>query len=382
MATDRAKKRWITAGFFFLTGLITASWSSRIPDIQQKLGLGDAAWGTVLAALPLGLVSGMLVSSWLVERYGTKRVMLVSCIVCSLFLCLLGLAPSRALLMTVLYLVGLTRTILNISMNTNSMEVQQLYERPIVSTFHGIWSLACFAALGVGQVMIILEVLPAQHLAIIAAICITAAIVLTSQRPPSAPATAQRRPFLVRPDRYLWMLGVVAFCAMLAESAMFEWSVNYFEKEIKAERSYVTAGLSGFMITMSAGRLVGDRLIHRYGHLNMLIANGLLMSTGFLLAASVPLLLPALLGFLLVGAGDSIIVPIAYTMAAKTKKMQASYAIACVSLIGSAGFVSGPLLMGTLSEVFGMQWAFGFVGTVAVLVTVIAVRLKNTAGKS
>ncbi|HEU4471193.1 MAG TPA: MFS transporter [Flavisolibacter sp.] len=374
---QRRRMRLITAGFFSLSGLIAASWSSRIPDVQQKLGLDDAAWGTVLVSLPIGLVTGILLSGWLVERYGANRIMPVSCIICALLLCLLALAPSRPALMLVLFFVGLARTILNISINTRSVEVQQLYDRPIVSVFHGIWSIACLAAAGIGQVMIILHWLPATHFFVVAAFCIAAAILLGNRSGGKASATGEKRPFLVKPDAYLLKLGLVAFCALLTESAMFDWSISYFEKLVKADKSLVTAGLSSFIVTMSLGRLGGDWLIKRYGELNLLVANGMLMCLGLLLAAAFPFVLPAALGFMLAGLGDSIIIPIAYTMAARSKRMKPSYAIACVSLLGTSGFIISPLIMGSLSEVLGMRWAFAFVGMAAILIAVMAFKIRK-----
>ena len=95
VGADRSRQRWMVAGFFLLSGILTATWNARIPDVQQGLGLNDAAWGTVLVALPAGLVTGLFLSSWLVAHFGTLRVTLVTSLLACLLLLLLGWAPHR-----------------------------------------------------------------------------------------------------------------------------------------------------------------------------------------------------------------------------------------------------------------------------------------------
>src|SRR4051812_15736087 len=111
---DKKKRRLITTIFFFISGIITASWSSRIPDVQHKLHMNNAVWGTVLFALPAGLVTGLVLSSWLVARFGTQKVMITTSILVAVLLCFLGLSSFRAELMIALFLTGFVRTILNV----------------------------------------------------------------------------------------------------------------------------------------------------------------------------------------------------------------------------------------------------------------------------
>jgi MFS family permease len=178
-------------------------------------------------------------------------------------------------------------------------------------------------------------------------------------------------------DRFLFVLGLIAFCAMLCESTIFDWSVNYFEKIVKVDKALVTIGYTSFIIAMATGRLLGDRLIDRFGSQNLLIWNGITMAIGFALVALFPYLLPAAFGFLLIGLGDSVIVPILYTLSARTPKMPPGYAIASVTLIGYTGFITGPLLVGFISEALGMQWALGVVGVISLFVPLLTLYVKR-----
>jgi len=372
----RAQERWVTIIYFVLAGIIAASWSSRIPDIQQKLRLNDAAWGTVLFALPVGFIAGITFASWFAVKYGTRIIMLTGCILASLLLFLLGLAENAVQLMIILFLVGFVRTVFNISLNTHSVEVQKLYEKPIISMFHGLWSLACLVAAGIGTWMIIHEINPATHFFMIGGSCAIIGILSIRLSKNRHQHTIDKRPLFVKPDKFLLILGSISFCVMLCESTMFDWSVNYFEKVVKPGKEYITTGFKAFIITMAVGRLAGDYFIGRFGPLAMIRINGTMITVGFLTAAIFPFFIPATIGLLLIGLGDSIIVPLAYKLSAKNDKMSASYAIAAVTMIGYIGFLTGPVLVGLISDAFGMQWAFAVVGIICFGIIILSGMLK------
>lgn len=373
----RKKKRGMTMVFFVVSGVLAASWASRIPDVQQKLGLSNAAWGTVLFTSPAGLMAGLQVASWITTRFGVQKTMVSTAIISALLLMLAGVADSRTQLMLVLFLMGFTRTILNISANTCSVEVQRLYDKPIISTFHGLWSLACFVSAALGTVMIVANVLPSYHFLMAGFVCILLALGFRKNPDRTPHQAPDKRPFFVKPDRYLALLGAIAFCGMISENVMFDWSVNYFEKVVKADKGTVTTGYTTFILSMTLGRLVGDRLVGRFGAVRMLMINGVLVSAGFLLAALVPLLVPAAIGLLLIGLGDSIVVPVVYSLASKSKKMAPSYAISAVTMIGYLGFLTGPLLIGTISDKAGMRWAFALVAIFGIFISLLATKVRE-----
>ena len=160
ISPSREKQRWVNLVFFFLSGIITATWASRIPDVQSALGLNDAQWGVVLFGLPLGLVTGMPLSSKIITKYGAARIMVFSMLMFAALLSLLPLFPNKWTLIAVLFFYGLLRSATNLSINSYSIEVQKLYDRPIIATFHGIWSLACLMAAGIGTIMVAAGVIP------------------------------------------------------------------------------------------------------------------------------------------------------------------------------------------------------------------------------
>jgi len=374
----RKKQRRIIFVFFFLSGLISASWSARNPDIQHKLGINNAAFGTVLFSLYAGLFFGLAVAGWLVTSFGAKKILIITSLISAVLLVLAATTSLVWMVMLILFLVGFVRTILNLSANTAAIEVQTHYGRPIVAGFHGVWSVACFIAGGIGTAMIILGVNPFFHFLLIA-IVIWFAVFFVAEKNSDTIIIKERRPFFVKPDKYLLLLGIMALCAMMCEGAMFDWSVNYFVKVIHPKRSLITVGYMAFIITMASGRLIGDRLMNSYGIARMIAINGVLVAIGFLIAARFPFVLPAAFGFLLIGMGDSILIPAMYMLAAKTNKMPAAYALSSVTLIGNTGFLIGPLFIGNISETFGMQSAFYCLSALGVVISVLSLRVKKMA---
>lgn len=363
-------------GIFFFSGIITSTWSSRIPDIQRQLDLSNAELGAVLFAISAGLVLGLPLSSWLVARYSSTRMMTISTIIFAVSIALLAVAPTVYLLVILLFVFGATRNLVSMAANTNSLEIQSLHQKPIIATFHGIWSMACFVGIAIGAFMISKGISPLWHFLGIAIIIIVAVFIF--KRKEEEPAIAKdKKAFFVKPDRYLLLLGLIAFCVMFCESCMFDWSINYYEKVIQSDKDYVTFGYSSFIIMMTTGRLIGDRFIARFGFTTMLWFNGLLITAGSVVVVIFPFVWLASLGFALIGLGSSIIVPIIYSLGGKTTKMSAGYAIASITVIGYAGFLSSPLIVGSLSDKFGMQNAFGILIFISAAIPVLAIGLQK-----
>jgi len=167
------KARIATAVFFFVSGFGFSSWASRIPTIQKNLHLNEAQLGAVLFAMPAGLMCTLPITGYLLRRFSSRYIMITGAVLFNIMLCLVGVVSATWQLALVLFFFGSSRNLFNISANAQSIGVQAMYDRSIIATFHGIWSIAGFTAAAVGSLMISLNIAPSWHLLI-------AAIVLTS----------------------------------------------------------------------------------------------------------------------------------------------------------------------------------------------------------
>lgn len=377
----RRKIRWSTVAFFFLSGIVTATWSSRIPEIQLKFHLSDAQWGVVLFALPLGLVTALPLSSWFIAKFSSSKVMTITGMIYTLFLCTLSVANNVWVLAALLFCFGFSRNFYTMAVNTNAIEIQRVYDKPVVATFHGAWSLASLIGISIGTYMISENIHPTIHFIFIS-LAVAVAIVLNKRLGNSKrEARVERKPFFIKPDRYLFILGLISFCVMLCEGTVFDWTINYFDKVVKADKPFVTVGYTAFITTMTLGRLVGDKIISYIGLQKVLLINGMLMAAGFLIAVIFPTVWVAGFGFLLVGLGDSVLVPTLYSLAGKSVKMKPAYSIGSVTMIGYAGFLLGPLIVGGLSQQWGMSSAFVLMAVLCCFISLFSTVLgKTTSG--
>lgn len=367
--------RAAVAAMFFMAGLCFSSWASRIATIQQNLSLSDAGLGAVLFALPVGLMLSLPLSGWAVNKIGSKKVLCIALSAYGIILITLGLSTQVYQLVLCLVLFGLASNATNISVNTQAVAAENRYENPIMASFHGVWSMAGFIGAGIGTFMIAENVLPVHHFIFIAVL--TVASVLLCQRflhNDSQPE--QTGSAFVFPDNSLMILGLIAFCSMICEGAMFDWSVIYFKKIVHAEKAWVAAGYTAFMFTMAMGRFVADRFAARFGLKRTLQLSGVLSTTGLLVAVLFPALPSAVTGFLLVGAGVSSVVPMVYSAAGKSTTMSPGAAIAAVSTISFAGFLIGPPAIGFLAGAFSLRISFVFIALMGSCVIVLSTRAK------
>ena len=164
--------RIAVAVFFFVSGFGFATFASRIPSIQQKLHLNEAELGTALFAMPLGLICTLPLTGILLGRYSSRYVLLLGSFSYNVTLCLLGLVTTSWQLMGVLFFFGASRNLMNISVNAQSVGVQGLYGKSIITTFHGIWSISGFAGAALGGWMMGHDIDPSLHFQLAGLLCV------------------------------------------------------------------------------------------------------------------------------------------------------------------------------------------------------------------
>ena len=379
IAPDKRRVRIAVALFYFSLGLCFASWASRIPDIKTALHLGDAAFGSILFALPVGQFLMMTFSGKLVTRYGSRTMLLLALPVYTICLSNIGLVSQGWQLAIALFLFGVSGNVCNISMNTQGVAAEKLYGRPIMASFHGGWSLAGFTGALTGLAMINLKVAPYTHFWIVLLIVWFSVwrnnqflVPFKSTINPEAPG----RKFFSKPDPTLLQLGIIGFCSMASEGAMFDWSGIYFKDVVKAPSSLVILGYTSFMIMMATGRFIADRLIARFGRKHLLQVSGVMISSGLFLSVLFPTLLFSTIGFMMVGLGVSSIVPTVYSTAGKNGKVAPGIALATVSSVSFLGFLMGPPLIGYISAAAGLRYSFAVIGIFGLCITLLVSKLK------
>lgn len=372
--------RIAVSNFFFVSGLCFATWASRIPDIQHHLGLNQAELGTVLFASPIGSMLCLPLAGIMVTRFGSRFCILLGSVLYTLTLCLIGTVNHVWELAALLFMFGFAGNLMNISINAQAVGVEALYQRSIMATFHGLWSLAGFTAAAIGTLMVSQNISPLLHFIVIALLIIVVVLLFIKNALRNDERSENEKGGFVWPDKSLLNLGLVAFCCMVCEGCMFDWSGIYFRDVVKAPHEYVTVGYTTFMATMASGRFIADRMITRFGVKIVLQVSGCLISAGLLLSVIFPNIYCSALGFLLTGFGVSSVVPLAYGLAGRNKKMGAGMAIASVSTVGFLGFLFGPPLIGYIAQALDLRWSFALMALLGFGTTLMAGKATKSVG--
>ena len=398
-----SKNRIATALLFLLYGTLIGTWTARIPAVKAHLGLSDGRLSIALVGLALGAVTGMQLSGRLVDRYGTRRIMIPAALVDGCFLLPVALAPSLAALCLALFVFGVVHGVLNIAMNARGVEVERAAERPIMSSFHAVYSIGGFLGAVVGGGFAAGGVSPLGTFAFVAVA--GAALALFSQRwsaglppfptarssptaptSPAAPSSAAVPPFpAARPSPAsrpgalsgVLVLGALALCALVGEGAAADWSTVYLRDSLHSSEGFAAAAFAAFFIAMTAGRLAGDRLTARFGAVRLVRACGLLAASGLGTALLVSHPVAGVIGFGFLGAGLSCVAPQVFSAAGHRNPQRPAQAIARVASIGWLGFFAGPVLIGGAAQAFGLPVALVIPVLLALLVALAAGALRQ-----
>jgi len=223
--------------FFFISGFGYSTWASRIPTIKHQLHLNDAQLGTVLFALPIGLMCTMPVTSRLLTHYSSRAIMLFGSLFLCVILILIGITSTMWQLIATLFCFGSARNLMTLSINTQGVAVQALYSKSIMATFHGIWSLAGFAGAAVGLLMVYFNIAPAWHFLFVSISLTIFSLYFIKDALHQKPVPQSRRPVFSLPDKYLLKFSLICFACMACENTMYDWSALYFQKEVHAEKN-------------------------------------------------------------------------------------------------------------------------------------------------
>ena len=381
-SSQKNRIRLAVSLFFFSQGLAFSSWASRIPTIKSDLGISEGQLGTLLLLMPIGQLCTMALSGKLVAKFGSKNVLKIVVLIYPFILCCIGLAQNFYQLGAVLFLFGVIGNMCNISVNTQGVEVEKIYGKSIMSSFHGAWSIAGFTGALIGLLMMNLQVNTLYHFVIIYGLIVLNWLINKNYLVNSSPAlTKEKKSIFSKPDTVLVQLGIIGFLSMATEGAMFDWSGVYFQDIVKAPQNLVVVGYASFMVMMATGRFVGDHFISKFGKQRIMQMSGIFMFSGLMLSVFLPQFIVCTLAFMMVGLGVACNVPMVYSVAGKNKNVNPGVALAMVSSISFLGFLMGPPLIGYIAEVFDLRYSYALFACFGLIMVFMVGRMKIFKGE-
>ncbi|WP_339661728.1 MFS transporter [uncultured Polaribacter sp.] len=353
---ERNLQRISLSIYFLLSGICFSSWASRIPTIKDNFNFSDEQLGNLLMIMPASAIIGIPLSGWLVSKYDSRIPQQFSYIFFAISLLLIGYATGLPLLIFALFLFAVSIRILNISINTQSIVLQEKFEKRIVGSFHGLWSIGGVVGVLFTTLMLKLNISIQAHFLMVAIFTLITIFIAYPYLIKNDKSKNGNKFRLEKPNKYIMLLGLMLFFAAICEGGMYDWNGVYFRDVVKEE--VFTYGYLLFMICMSIYRLTIDKLIDYLGMEKLYFISAILIMSGVLVAILFPQFWPALIGFCLVGIGVSGLFPMTFILAGKAKKYSTGIVISIVGTYSTVGMFLGPPLIGYLAESFGLQKAF------------------------
>ncbi len=356
---------------FFIAGFGIAAWAPLVPYAKARAQLDEGTLGLLLLCLGVGSIIAMPAAGALASRFGCRRVLTGGTILICLALPLLATVSSIPLLMAALFLFGAGLGAVDSTVNLQAVIVERASGKTMMSGFHGLFSLGgIVGAAGVSGLL----GLGLSPLTAILVVIVIIALALLKAGPHLLPYGSESSgPAFAIPHGVVLFIGCLCFIVFLAEGAVLDWSAVFLSAERGLDEAYAGLGYAAFALTMTAGRLTGDAIVRRLGATRVIVIGGALAATGMLLATLFPAWETALLGYALVGAGCSNIVPVLYTAVGKQQVMPEHIAVPAITTLGYAGILSGPAMIGFIAHGSSLSAAFVLI---AVLLAGVAISGK------
>jgi fucose permease len=323
----------------------------------------------------------MPVASRLAPRVGTRRLAGGSAAAMCLILPLIPLAPNPAWFMLALAAFGASTGVMGVATNDLAVHVERQVGRPILSSFHGLFSLGGLVGSVAASGLVAAGVNPVASLTGTGIVVEIALFATFRWLPTSRPAPVTHHK-VSGPRRSLVMLGIFAFLGLLGEGSMADWSAVYLRQSVGAAASVAALGFAAYSLGMTVGRFLGDRLTHAWGDEWMLRGGSALASAGLMFALLFRQPAAAIVGLSLVGAGLSNAVPVIFRAASRVPGVLPVDGIAMASTVGYLGFLAGPPLIGALAELASLPVALSLVAGCIAVVAVFgsAVNVNESSG--
>lgn len=366
--------RWASRAQFAALGLLGGAWGVHIPTLKARHGFDEQMLSLVLLTISLGAVSSLFFAGRVIGRLGARRTAQGAALVMGLLLAL-ALWPPLPWLLPMMVVFGASMSLFDVAINAEGTALEALGGRAVMGSLHGMFSTGGMAGAALAAWMLKAEVAPMLQLSALGAAIVLMVWVSSRWMLDAHPHEEGPRAHFVWPRGLLLLIGLLIFTGMTAEGVMYDWCVLYLKQELGMPQAQAGLGFAAFSFAMALARFGGDAVRARVSERRILGVGATLAAVAMatLLVVGHPLL--ALVGYVLVGAGLALVVPILYTAATRVPGVSRAAAIASVSSIGYSGFLIGPPLIGAIAHHFSLTAAMGLVVMAALALALGARRI-------
>ncbi|MEX1168932.1 MAG: MFS transporter [Chloroflexota bacterium] len=376
------RARGASAALFFANGALFANVVPRFPDVKDGLALSNTAFGTAIAGYGLGALVVGLAAGFLVSRWGSARIAPLSTVGISVNLVLLALAPSWLTLAAVLLAAGSLDAVADVANNAHALRVEARYSRSILNSLHAVWSIGAVVGGVMGAAAAGLGVPLLWHLSFAAGLFAAVAVVASrfvlpgrddaANQPGAHGSTGRHGAGRFAIVRSVVALGLIAAMAQVMEDTGATWSAVYLREDLGAVAAIGGLGFIALQATQTFGRLMGDRLVTRYGDRAVARAGAALAGVAMAVALTVPGSATTIVAFGAVGLGIGTLIPASLRTVNDLAGLPRGVGLTLVGTIERIAILVAPPLIGVTADAFGLRvglLAIPLAATVAVVLS-------------
>ncbi|GAB6903389.1 MFS transporter [Kineosporia succinea] len=386
-APEDRRARTAVAALFLTNGALLANLLPRYPEIKTALDLPNATYGLAVIAFPAGAIATGLAAASLIRRFGSGRVATAGTILTSLGTLAAGVSPSLVLFVAALFVAGATDAVTDVAQNAHGLRVQRRYGRSILNSFHAVWSIGAVLGGTMAAAAIALGIPIGVHLSASAALFSLVSLAALrhclpghddetrtteNPAPPEDPGRETRHRVPVALLLPLTALVLIAVAGTVVEDAGNSWATLYLSGTLEAPAALAATGYIALVGAQFAGRLIGDRLVDRFGRRTVARAGGAVAATGMALALAFPSVPGTIAGFAAAGLGVATLVPAAMHEADILPGLRHGTGLTLVSWLMRLGFLLSPPVVGLVADAHGLRAGLLVVPVAGALVVLLA----------
>ncbi|WP_241640706.1 MFS transporter [Rosenbergiella epipactidis] len=376
-----SNSRLATRLAFFVAGFVTATWAVLVPYARANTGVNDATLGSLLLCLGIGALLTMPITGALTSRFGCRKVIIAALILIILVLPLLAVITQPILLGLALLLFGIGVGVTDCAMNIQAILVEKASAVPLMSGFHGLYSVGGIAGAGLMTLLLALGINVVVALFVIIVCVVVLAVLsypglLTYANPKEGPAFAV-------PHGIVLLLGIVCFSVFLTEGTVLDWSAVYLTQVRAMPETLGGLGYTCFAVAMTLARLTGDKVVKHFGRLKVVVVGAVVAALGLAMVTFIPAWHLSLIGYALIGAGCANIVPVMFSVVGQQTVMPQAVAVPAMTTLGYLGVLSGPAVIGYVAHFSSLSVSFCLIMLLMLCVGALAFKLNlNQIGSS
>ncbi|WP_241576240.1 MFS transporter [Rosenbergiella collisarenosi] len=376
---NTASQRMATRSAFFIAGFAMGVWAPLVPYARQRLELDEKSLGSLLLCLGLGSLLTMLFSGKLVGRFGCRSIITLGALCIASVLPLLATVHSLPLMIVSLFIFGAGVGMTDVTVNVQGTMVEKAANQPLMSGFHGLFSIGGIVGAAVGSIVLSAGLSP-----LMMALCASLLIVVILSFSftgllPVGQYGEESHPQRFKADRPLIIMALMCLVCFLAEGSMLDWSGIWLTSNQGLDLAYAGWGYAAFGTTMAIMRLLGDKIVLVTGRKVLLLISGSFTLIGFILVVLFPSWQVSLCAFALIGLGAANVVPIVTTLAGNHNAMPSNLSVAYVSTVGYLGILLGPAIIGFIAHAASLSSAFLCIAVVLLVIIYGALSLSTTS---